>query len=104
MTAGISRRNFIKGAAATAAAVSIAGGLGILALTTREELQSVKAMSDKPFAVSPSAADEETVAMLKEGNAVRGCPLIVLPTGLINSMPSKVSVYYGLCGSWAMRA
>ena len=52
----------------------------------------------------PSAADEETVAMLKEGNAVRGCPLIVLPTGLINSMLSKVSVYYGLCGSWAMRA
>ena len=104
MTVGISRRNFVKGAAATAAAVSNAGGLGDLVLTTREELQSVKAMSDKPFAVSPSAADEETVAMLKEGNAVRGCPLIVLPTGLINSMPSKVSVYYGLCGSWAMRA
>lgn len=100
---GISRRNFVKGAAATAA-VSNAGGLSVLALITREELQSVKAMSDKPFAVSSSAADEETVATLKEGNAVRGCPLIVLPTGLISSMPSKASVHYGLCGSWAMRA
>lgn len=61
-------------------------------------------MIDKPFAVFPSAADEETVAMLKEGNAARGRLLIILPTGPINSMPPKAPVCYALCDSWAIRA
>lgn len=48
------------------AAVSEAGGLGVLAATTQEEIQAVKALASKPFAVSPSMADEDTIAMLKD--------------------------------------
>lgn len=48
------------------AGVSNAGGLGVLSMTTREQIAEVKALTNKPFAVSTYFADDETVAILKE--------------------------------------
>ena len=48
------------------AAVSNAGGLGVLSMTMPEQVDEVLALTDKPFAVSPAMADEETAQMLKD--------------------------------------
>ena len=49
-----------------AAAVSEAGGLGVLATPTREEVQATKELTSKPFAVAEYFFDGETVAWLQE--------------------------------------
>lgn len=48
------------------AAVSNAGGLGTLSYTDPADIDKTLALTDKPFAVAPAIADEETVAMLKD--------------------------------------
>lgn len=48
------------------AAVSNAGGLGIIQAVDAETLQAVKALTDKPFAVTSYWFDEAMIATLKE--------------------------------------
>lgn len=48
------------------AAVSNAGGLGTLAMTSAEQIDAVKALTDKPFAISTYSADEETATALRD--------------------------------------
>ena len=48
------------------AAVSNAGGLGILGTPTQEDIEAVKGMTDKPFAVAFYGYDDETMQMLKD--------------------------------------
>ena len=48
------------------AAVSEAGGLGVLELPTAETIRATKALTDKPFAAAEYYYDDETAAMLKE--------------------------------------
>lgn len=48
------------------AAVSNAGGLGVLAMTDISQVEEVKTLTDKPFAVNTYATDDETVAALKD--------------------------------------
>lgn len=48
------------------AAVSNAGGLGVLAMTDIAQVEEVKALTDKPFAVQTYSANEETAQALKD--------------------------------------
>lgn len=48
------------------AAVSNAGGLGVIGTPSQEDLQAVKELTDKPFCAALYAYDEETMQMLKD--------------------------------------
>lgn len=48
------------------AAVSNAGGLGIIGMPAQEDLDAVKALTDKPFCAAFYAYDDDTVQMLKD--------------------------------------
>ena len=48
------------------AAVSEAGGLGVLSMTTIDQVAEVQALTSKPFAVSSFLTDEDTAAALKD--------------------------------------
>lgn len=49
-----------------AAAVSEAGGLGILELPSADTIATTKALTDKPFCAAVYSYDDDTAAMLKE--------------------------------------
>lgn len=49
-----------------AAAVSNAGGLGIIALPTADDIDATKALTDKPFGVATYFYDDDTIEMYKE--------------------------------------
>lgn len=48
------------------AAVSNAGGLGIIGIPTQEDLDTIKSLTDKPFCAAFYAYDDETMQMLKD--------------------------------------
>lgn len=48
------------------AAVSNAGGLGIIGMPAQEDLDTVKSLTDKPFCAAFYAYDDETMQMLKD--------------------------------------
>lgn len=48
------------------AAVSNAGGMGIIGMPSQEDLQTVKSLTDKPFAVGFYGYDADTVKMLQD--------------------------------------
>ena len=48
------------------AAVSNAGGLGMLGAAVLEDIQATKELTDKPFGVASYVFDDETISMLKE--------------------------------------
>ena len=66
------------------AAVSNAGGLGVLALTTEDDVKATKGLTDKPFAVSPMIADDETAQMLKD----EGVSIVLVAAGAMSPATS----------------